>query len=571
MDPQLEYSPDSWELFRCCLTRTLLANPGLSTQEHGADLYPDIAAALPEVSSDGLTWTFRLRRGIHYAPPMRQTEVTAEDFIRALQRDAKLGKESYSSYFSVIEGFDAYAAGKADTILGLEAPDPHTLVIRLNQPSGDLGYLLTLPASSPIPPSPTQPNAPFGVATGHDADGYGFYLVATGPYMLEGSDKLDFSLPPKEQPKVSGLAAGSVVTLVRNPSWDPSTSGGLRPAYVDRIEVRFPSDVRAEVARLVTTGKADVDLDDRPGAPQIIRLASSVRADPALGFVHVEQRDFIRYVSINLAVPPFDDIHVRRAMNYVIDKAKLQQVDGGPIAGAFANHLAPDSMENNQLIAYDPFHTPDESGDLAKAKAEMAQSRYDRNHDGVCDAPVCKGLYGLAIAGQDVTLKFVQMGQEVARELLPLGLHVRSVAEPAGPLFSQINDPRRHVPLAFAIGFGRDIPNGSTWFPSLFTSLSAPNPSLIGATATQLRRWGYRVGSVPSVDDRVHACLELRLDAQTRCWTSLDEYLSEAVVPWIPILFELTSIFTSTRVVAYAFDEFTIEPALDRMALKTGS
>ena len=50
------------------------------------------------------------------------------------------------------------------------------------------------------------------------------------------------------------------------------------------------------------------------------------------------------YITMNLTQPPFDDIHVRKAMNWIIDKAALQKAWGGPTAGSIANHIVPDSM-----------------------------------------------------------------------------------------------------------------------------------------------------------------------------------------------------------------------------------
>ena len=46
-------------------------------------LRPDVASALPEISSDGLAWTFHLLHGLHYAPPLRDVEITAPDFVRS--------------------------------------------------------------------------------------------------------------------------------------------------------------------------------------------------------------------------------------------------------------------------------------------------------------------------------------------------------------------------------------------------------------------------------------------------------------------------------------------------------
>ena len=69
-------------------------------------------------------------------------------------------------------GFDEFAASEADSISGLKAPDDSTLVVRTSTPTGDLPFRMAMPAAAPIPPLPGDPDAPFGVATGHD-DNYG--------------------------------------------------------------------------------------------------------------------------------------------------------------------------------------------------------------------------------------------------------------------------------------------------------------------------------------------------------------------------------------------------------------
>ena len=77
--------------------------------------------------------------------------------------------------------------------------------------------------------------------------------------------------------------------------------------------------------------------------------------------------DRTNYFTMNLTQPPFDDIHVRKAMNCIIDKAALQKAWGGPIPGSIATHIVPPVLYNNGLAEYDPYATPNEAGDLAKA------------------------------------------------------------------------------------------------------------------------------------------------------------------------------------------------------------
>lgn len=574
LDPQMEYSYDSWELLRCCLLRTLLSHSGHPTDQGGANLQPDLAVKMPDVSADGMTWTFKIRRGIHYGPPLANVTVSAQDFVRALQREARIGKDFYSFYFDPIRGFEDYASGKSDSISGLETPDAQTLVIHLTQPTGDLGYRLVLPGTAPIPPSPADPSSPFGVAAGHDESGYGKYLVSTGPYMVEGADKLNFSLPAKQQPSLLGLSPGKLITLVRNPSWS-ATADPLRAGYPDRIEIRFPEGDQTAIAKLATTGASDVDLDYQPPIRSTLALAASVRSSPTQGSVFVGSRDFVRYVSMNLAVPPFDDIHVRRAVNFAINKARIQALDGGPFAGTIAGHTAFDSMENNLLVAYNPFKTPGNTGSVDLARQEMAQSRYDKNHDGICDAAACKNIVGLTIANPMLPL-FVPIGEEIAHDLLPIGLGVRSTPKNPGMVFGTLSDPKKHAALALTTGWGKDFLNASNFIVPLFSrdqigKSSGANYSLLGATPQELAGWGYSVHSVPSIDDRITQCLRIQGAGETQCWTTLDQYITERVVPWAPLLFESKVLILSTRVVAFSFDQFANLASLDRIALKPGS
>jgi ABC-type transport system substrate-binding protein len=138
------------ELHRCCLLRTLMSYPGVSTAEGGSTLRPDLAARMPTVSRDGLTWTFTLRRGLRYAPPHADTPITSADVVRALERLARYnGLGAY--YFDVIEGFADFAAGRRGSIAGLQRPDGRTLRVRLTEPAGDLGDRFALSVTAPIP------------------------------------------------------------------------------------------------------------------------------------------------------------------------------------------------------------------------------------------------------------------------------------------------------------------------------------------------------------------------------------------------------------------------------------
>jgi hypothetical protein len=117
----------------------------------------------------------------------------------------------------------------------------------------------------------------------------------------------------------------------------------------------------------------------------------------------------------------------------------------------------------------------------------------------------------------------------------------------------------------------KDFPSGSTFLRTLLRTGVVPgaNLTMIGATPAQLRRYGYTVASVPNADDRIDACTAAVFEAQTRCWASLDQYLSEQVVPWIPLAQEELGWLVSSRVTHLDVDASVgiPAPALDNVRL----
>jgi peptide/nickel transport system substrate-binding protein len=586
LDPQAEGGP-AWELFRCCLLRTLLSYSGQPTARGGADPRPDLAAGYPTVSPDGLTWRFRLRRGIHYAPPFEHTEVVAQDFIRGIERGLSPSvspdpngprgftpiNRDFDDLYWVIQGAKHYEFGKTDTITGLEAPDPFTLVIHLTEPTGDLPYRMAMPETAPIPPSPTDPTAPLGAETGH-SEGDGPFLIGSGPYMIEGSPKLDFRLPPDQQHGAAGYMYGISLTLVRNPSWDPATDP-LRPAYPDRIELKLENSggsVHDGEASDLAAGRIDIAYFWEGAAPPSEeKLLPSFLADPELRpRLHIYPADFLGWMSMNMAVAPFDDLHVRKSVNLIMDKEAVHQLNGGHTEADIAGHLAFDSLEDDLLFNFDPYRTPGEHGSLDAAEAEMRLSQYDHDHDGLCDDPVCRRI-GVPIGSFD-TGYFDELFGIVQRSLAKIGLHLVATQIPPGDdYFSFASDPSNHVGMKIYEGRFKNFPSGSDFFVASFAPASGIDHSLIGATPHQLRAWGYKVRPVPSVTDRVHQCEATIGSSQPRCWADLDQYLMTEVVPWIPLLVHNRQRIVSSRVVSFTYDQFTTLPALDRIALRTGT
>jgi peptide/nickel transport system substrate-binding protein len=567
LDPQLDFTLyESLELWRCCLVRTLLSHNGQSAAEGGARLQPDLAASIPEVSADGLTWTFHIKPGLHYGPPLEEVEITAGDFVRSFHRMLAPSIGSYFAYdYLVIDGATEYNAGTAASISGIEAPDDHTLVFRLTEPAGDFGARLAGTATGPLPPNPTQPDATTGIAAGADT-GYGRFLVSSGPYMLEGSEALDFSVPAAGRTPVAGFAPGRI-TLVRNPSWDPA-SDDLRPAYADRIEIRLETSMDAAVAEL-DADAADLLWASGALSPTVpADIFEALRTDPARGQAHLDATGLVRNMILNVAVPPFDDVHARKAIAWALDRQELVDLKGGGVAQGTFGHILGNVVEDDLLADYDPYATPGEHGDLEKARAEMRLSRYDTDGDGRCDAPACAHIRATTREEHAV------VAREIASDLAPLGIGLDVDVLDNATFFDIGSHPTDKVPLLIGIGFGRTFISASQFMSTFDGRLTVDVPpdtynySMLGATPEQLKKWGYAVTEVPNVDARVEACLPLVGAAQFQCWAGLDQYLMENVVAWIPYAEQRFANLTSPRVVSWAFDAMTNNPALDRIAVR---
>jgi len=562
-DPAFAYSLSTFEIFRCCLVRNLMSYNGRESSEGGAELRPDIAREYPDISADGLAWTFHLKEGLTYAPPFQETEILAADFVRSIERavrpDPARPQEDtfpfgpYAYYLTeLIAGAQEFADGNATRVSGLETPDEHTLVIHMLRPAGDLGARLAMPAFGALPP---------GAADGHDS-GYGQYLVASGPYMVEGAERLSPSLPPDQQPTLSGYVPGQRLVLVRNPSWSPATDS-LRSAMSDRIEILQPTDLE-DVLGALTSDALDVttelDLDEA--------AVDLLRTDPQMS-----DRVFIRpgaqadWIVFNLAEPPFDDLYVRRAVNFALNKQRL--VDALRPGALLLRHAIPDAFENDLLRDYDPYRTERDAGSVELAQAEMRQSAYDADHDGVCDAAVCAQVRVPIL--DDSPERWVA-AQQMASSLEPIGIHLMLAQVPWDDFSGQAFDPAGGITMTFTIGWGSDYLNASAWFGPLASGAAigegwGGNLALLGATSEQLHEWGLPADSVPTLDDKIATCVAATGQAQFECWAQADQILMERIAPWVPLDVRSTSFVTSSRVQEMVFDASTTAPSLGEIVV----
>jgi peptide/nickel transport system substrate-binding protein len=553
-DPTGEYLGNAWGLFSNLMLRALVGykhQPGAA----GNELIGDLATAAPTPTDNGLTYTYKLRSGVKFGPPVNRA-VTSKDVAYAMNRLANPNDGGqYAFYYTVIKGWDAVANGKAKTVSGITTPDNQTIVFHLTKPAGDFNLRMSMPATAPIPEEVGK------CFEGKPGD-YGRDVVSSGPYMLLGADKVTASCPMKPMSGYDG-ANGNHITLVRNPNYDQATDP-YRKNYIDTFKFVVNSNADDIFAK-VQAGQYDDEVSTP--TPKTIRQYATTPSLKPLMIPNVGDRT--NYLSMNLTQPPFDDIHVRKALNYIVDKAALQKAWGGPIPGSIATHIVPPVLYNNGLAEYNPYETANNAGDVSKAAAEMKQSKYDPGKTGKCTASACKGVLTIADT-RSVDKTMIPILVEDAAKI-GLTLTVRSI----NGAYTTIQTPSKNIPLAERPSWGKDYADPYTFFAELFDSRAIiksgnTNYSLVGVTPAQAKKVGATgdLSNVPSVDADIDACSAKLGSARTTCWENLDKKLMEQVVPWVPYLWPNNVFIIGPNVTHWNYDQFTDGPAYSSVSVK---
>jgi peptide/nickel transport system substrate-binding protein len=557
-DPTGEYLGTGINIFENLLLRTLVGykhTPGAD----GNLLIGDLATAVPTPTDNGLTYTYKLRSGVKFGPPVNRV-VTSKDVAYAMQRLAnpKDGGQ-YAFYYTIIKGWDDYAAGKASTISGISTPDNSTIVFHLTEPTGDFNYRMSMPATAPIP---SEVAKCFEGKPGN----YGRDVVSSGPYMIQGANIVSAASCSALKP-MSGYdgADGTHIILVRNPNYDQATDP-YRKNYPDRFTFTVDSNAD-DIYNKVAAGQLDDELSSPQ--PKTIRQYST---DPNLKkrlLPNVGDRTW--YLTMNLTQPPFDDIHIRKAMNYILDKKAMQKAWGGPVVGSIATHIVPPVLYNNGLSEYDPYSTPDESGDVAKAAAEIKQSKYDPGKTGKCTAAACKKVLMIG----DVRAVDNRMIPVIQADAAKIGITftVRQI----NGAYTTIQTTNKNIPISERPGWGKDYADPYAFIGELFSGSAIipsgnTNYSLVGVTPAinTSKKLGLKgdLTNVPSVDPDIKTCQPKIKQARIDCWEGVDKKLMTQVVPWVPYLWANNVTIVGPKVTHWQYDQYGDYTAYSQVAVK---
>jgi oligopeptide transport system substrate-binding protein len=261
---------------------------------------PDLAKSMPEISADGLTWTFHLRTDVRFS---NGDTVKAADVLYSWNRVASLNGDEYPSalIFETVQGYAEVQSGRAQTLSGLRKSDDYTVVATLTAPAGFWLVELGLWAAAVV-------DRRVVAAKGEDTwwttpDG----LIGTGPFRMTSREKgksLDFE--PVEN------------------WWDGST-GRLKRIRVDVVADQALAESHYRAGEFDIVGYTPTD-DFRQVSDETInsyrtdsRLKGELHMRPWLDTSHLRFRAEGR-------LDTDAEAQVRRALSLALDRTRLATI-----------------------------------------------------------------------------------------------------------------------------------------------------------------------------------------------------------------------------------------------------
>jgi oligopeptide transport system substrate-binding protein len=396
LDPAIGYDTASWT-FEQMIFDTLVRY-----SDTGVDLVPDAAESWT-VSPDARTFEFHLRHDVRFSTGRT---VTVADFKYAIERVLSPPTNSKGmEYYREIVGAQDFAAGRTASVPGIETPDPYTIIFHLTGPDPIFVHKLAMPFAAAVPRE----------VVGQFGDDFFKHVVGSGPFMLRE------------------WIGGQRLVLVRNPDYFIKGLPSL-DAIVDQIGV----DDELEWLRF-EAGEIDVSAIPPAEFPYVMKTPRL--RDLTLRIVTLATD----YLGMNCLMLPFNDVRVRRAFNYAIDRRKLIAVMNG--RGVVARGVLPPG-----LPGFDPAITG-YSYDPAKARELLEAAGVGHNF-----APQ------LWIRADQIEMI---LAQSIQQDLALVGVHavIKPVAWP--PLLEAVRQP--NTAEAFLFGWEADFPDPANFLDVLFS------------------------------------------------------------------------------------------------------
>ena len=261
---------------------------------------PDLARSMPDISTDGLAWTFRLRTDARFS---NGDTVKAADVLYSWNRVARLNANDYPSatIFENVRGYTDVQSGHAQTLSGLRKADDYTIVATLTEPAGYWLVELGLWATAVIDQN---------VVAGKGEDTWWTTpegLVGTGPF------------------RMSGRVKGTSLDFEPVADWWGGSTGRLKHTHVDVISDQAIAESRYRAGEFDIIGYAPND-DFRQVSDETLR---SYRTNSHLtGELHLRPWLETGHLRIR-AEGKLDtdaDVQVRRALSLALDRGRLANI-----------------------------------------------------------------------------------------------------------------------------------------------------------------------------------------------------------------------------------------------------
>ncbi len=233
-----------------------------------------------EVSEDGCTFTFHLHPQARF---VTGAPVTADDVKFSFERLLRPATHAPRTWvLEKVVGYDAFRRGELAELPGVRVADEHTVAVTLSEPFAPFLSRLTLPGGAVVPRAEVE-------RLGNE---FASHPVGSGPFVLE-----------RYKPSES-------VALRANPNYF------AEPPKIARMVYRIVKEPMPRVAEF------------RRGALDIISIPQArleqFQDDPELRkFVIGEPGLNTYFLGINCTRPPFDDVRIRRALSYAVDRESL--------------------------------------------------------------------------------------------------------------------------------------------------------------------------------------------------------------------------------------------------------
>ena len=270
LDAADAYAVHDWELIKNTGEGLLKWKPGTT------ELQPGLAVDFPEISEDGLTYTFKLRPGIKFADGL---DLTASLYASQLNRLLTIGPTCPNNVAGALA---------VPYVESITAPDEETIVIQLKSAVGFFSQIL---AGAPYVPTHPDIFTADECVLFPEAPIYG-----VGPWFI------------------SQYTQGEQVVLEPNPNYN----GELTP-QVDQIIVKYFKDPQT-LSLAVQNG--EVDIAWRFLGPELVGQLEGI---PDLTVKTIDSGP-IRYLIINHTMAPMDDPNVRSAVAAAIDRDEISDV-----------------------------------------------------------------------------------------------------------------------------------------------------------------------------------------------------------------------------------------------------